>query len=59
MFDGGSALQEGSNDLIRQAQIFLYSNGNDHPPTSIDLDKSLLRDLLFNQSPTKVSETYY
>ncbi|XVF14422.1 hypothetical protein REPUB_Repub09cG0058200 [Reevesia pubescens] len=45
--------QAGSNDLIRQAQIFLYANGNDHPPTAIDLDKSLLRDLLLNQSPSK------
>ncbi|KAL6994130.1 putative methylesterase 11, chloroplastic [Sarracenia purpurea var. burkii] len=42
-----------SNDLMRQAQIFLYANGNTHPPTAIDLDKSLLRDLLFNQSPAK------
>ena len=39
---------------MRQAQIFLYANGNSHPPTAIDLDKSLLRDLLFNQSPSKV-----
>ncbi|XP_057977103.1 putative methylesterase 11, chloroplastic isoform X1 [Malania oleifera] len=45
--------QAGSNDLMRQAQLFLYANGNDHPPTAIDLDKSLLRDLLFNQSPSK------
>ncbi|KAK4477567.1 hypothetical protein RD792_016799 [Penstemon davidsonii] len=42
-----------SNDLMRQAQVFLYANGNDQPPTAIDFDKSLLRDLLFNQSPTK------
>ncbi|XXG55533.1 hypothetical protein AAC387_Pa03g3185 [Persea americana] len=41
------------NDLMRQAQLFLYANGNDHPPTAIDLDKSLLRDLLFNHSPAK------
>ncbi|KAK8693255.1 hypothetical protein V6N13_070848 [Hibiscus sabdariffa] len=47
------SLQAGSNDLMRQAQIFVYANGNDHPPTAIDLDKSLLRDLLFNQSPSK------
>lgn len=47
------ALQAGSDDLMRQAQIFVYANGNDHPPTAIDLDKSLLRDLLFNQSPSK------
>ncbi|PSR87739.1 Methylesterase 11 precursor [Actinidia chinensis var. chinensis] len=42
-----------SNDLMRQAQIFLYANGNTQPPTAIDLDKSLLKDLLFNQSPSK------
>lgn len=45
--------QEGGNDLMRQAQIFLYANGKDQPPTAIELDKSLLRDLLFNQSPDK------
>ncbi|KAI4352445.1 hypothetical protein L6164_006695 [Bauhinia variegata] len=45
--------QAGSNDLMRQAQIFVYAKGNDHPPTAIDIDKSLLRDLLFNQSPSK------
>ncbi|KAM7277993.1 hypothetical protein ACFE04_005127 [Oxalis oulophora] len=45
--------QADSDDLMRQAQKFLYANGNDHPPTAIDLDKSLLRDLLFNQSPSK------
>ncbi|KAF7803090.1 putative methylesterase 11, chloroplastic [Senna tora] len=45
--------QAGSNDLLRRAQIFLYSNGNNQAPTSIDLDKSLLKDLLFNQSPAK------
>ncbi|KAF3788301.1 putative methylesterase 11 [Nymphaea thermarum] len=43
----------GHNDLMRQAQIFSYANGNDQPPTAIDLDKSLLRELLFNQSPSK------
>ncbi|KAF5725416.1 putative methylesterase 11 chloroplastic isoform X2 [Tripterygium wilfordii] len=45
--------QAGSNDLMRQAQIFLYGNGNNQPPTAIDLDKSMLKDLLFNQSPAK------
>lgn len=45
--------QAGSDDLMRQAQVFLYANGNDHPPTAIDLDKLLLKDLLFNQSPSK------
>ncbi|KAK4366645.1 hypothetical protein RND71_014525 [Anisodus tanguticus] len=42
-----------SNDLMRQSQIFIYANGNDKPPTAIDLDKSLLKDLLFNHSPAK------
>ncbi|KAL3624072.1 putative methylesterase 11, chloroplastic [Castilleja foliolosa] len=42
-----------SNDLMRQAQIFRYANGNNQSPTSIDFDKSLLKDLLFNQSPGK------
>ncbi|KAF2282704.1 hypothetical protein GH714_043680 [Hevea brasiliensis] len=48
----GEALAN-SNDLMQQAQIFVYANGNGHPPTAIDLDKSLLRELLFNQSPAK------
>ncbi|RVW31426.1 putative methylesterase 11, chloroplastic [Vitis vinifera] len=52
--DGEKLSQGDSNELMRQAQIFLYANGNDHPPTAIDLDKSLLKDLLFNQSPTKL-----
>lgn len=48
-------LQAGSDDLMQQSQIFIYANGNDLPPTSFDLNKSLLKDLLFNQSPSKVS----
>ncbi|ESR44556.1 putative methylesterase 11 [Citrus sinensis] len=47
------AEKTGSTDLMRQAQIFLYANGNNKPPTAIDLDKSLLKELLFNQSPAK------
>lgn len=39
---------------MRQAQVFVYANGNDHPPTAIDLNKSSLKELLFNQSPAKV-----
>ncbi|GFY82931.1 methyl esterase 11 [Actinidia rufa] len=42
-----------TDDLMRQAQIFRYANGNTRAPTAIELDKSLLRDLLFNQSPAK------
>ncbi|KAJ0981959.1 hypothetical protein J5N97_010214 [Dioscorea zingiberensis] len=45
--------QASADPLMQQAQIFLYANGNDHPPTAIDLDKELLKDLLFNQSPVK------
>ncbi|XP_047333146.1 putative methylesterase 11, chloroplastic [Impatiens glandulifera] len=44
--------KEHSNEMD-QAQVFVYANGKDCPPTSIDLDKSLLRDLLFNQCPSK------
>ncbi|KAL1223469.1 putative methylesterase 11 [Cardamine amara subsp. amara] len=47
------SMQAGQNDLMRKAQIFIYTNGNENSPTAIDLDKSLLRDLLFNQSPSK------
>ncbi|KVH92653.1 hypothetical protein Ccrd_005317 [Cynara cardunculus var. scolymus] len=45
--------KENTNELMRQAQKFLYGNGNNLPPTAIDLDKMLLKDLLFNHSPAK------
>ncbi|XP_010460319.1 PREDICTED: putative methylesterase 13, chloroplastic [Camelina sativa] len=45
--------QLGSNDLMQQAQIFLYANGKKNPPTAVDFDRSLLRDFLLNQSPPK------
>ncbi|KAJ8755040.1 hypothetical protein K2173_016501 [Erythroxylum novogranatense] len=45
--------QEGSNDLMRHAPIFLYGKGSGHSPTAIDFDKALIKDLLFNQSPAK------
>ncbi|GLT53989.1 hypothetical protein SLA2020_272230 [Shorea laevis] len=45
--------QTSSNDLMQQAQAFLYANGKDQPPTTMDLDKALVKDLLFNQSPAK------
>ncbi|TXG56639.1 hypothetical protein EZV62_017952 [Acer yangbiense] len=44
---------QSSNDLMQQGQIFLYANGKNNPPTSIDLDRTLLRDLMFNQSSSK------
>ncbi|XP_022954463.1 putative methylesterase 11, chloroplastic [Cucurbita moschata] len=45
--------QAGADDLMRRAQTFSYANGNDRPPTSINFEKSLLRDLFFNQCPAK------
>ncbi|KAJ9187378.1 hypothetical protein P3X46_002839 [Hevea brasiliensis] len=56
--NGQSALdilsqQTGFTDQMRQAQVFLYANGKDKPPTAIDLDKAFLADLLFNQSSAK------
>lgn len=45
--------QDGTDYLMGQAQIFVYANGKDSPPTSIDLDRSLLKELLFNQSSVK------
>ncbi|PON79700.1 Methyl esterase [Parasponia andersonii] len=45
--------QIGPNDLMQQAQIFLYANGKDQPPTAIDHNKELVKDLFFNQSPSK------
>ena len=47
-------MQIGASDLMRQAQVFLYANGKDQPQTAIDLNKELVRDLFFNQSPAKV-----
>ncbi|XP_030547185.1 putative methylesterase 11, chloroplastic isoform X2 [Rhodamnia argentea] len=47
------SVQEVPSDLMQQAQIFFYGNGKNQPPTAIDLDKALLEDLLFNQSPAK------
>ncbi|CAN7077853.1 unnamed protein product [Brassica oleracea var. botrytis] len=43
----------GSNDLMQQAQIFLYANGKKNPPTAADFDRSLLKKFIFNLSPPK------
>ncbi|CAM0906647.1 unnamed protein product [Alopecurus aequalis] len=56
--NGHSALdmfqqQTDTNGMLQKAQEFVYSNGKDRPPTAINIDKALLRDLLFNQSPAK------
>ncbi|CAN8291525.1 unnamed protein product [Cochlearia groenlandica] len=45
--------QVGSDDLMQQAQIFLYANGKKNSPTAVDFDRSLLREFLFNQTPQK------
>ncbi|CAK9324920.1 unnamed protein product [Citrullus colocynthis] len=47
------SLQAGSDDVMRQSQVFVYSNGNDNPPTAIELTKPLLKNLFFNQTPAK------
>ncbi|TMX02557.1 hypothetical protein EJD97_021104 [Solanum chilense] len=41
------------------SHIFIYANGNDKPPTAIDLNKSLIENLLFNHSPAKVRYAVY
>ncbi|KAH0449461.1 hypothetical protein IEQ34_020153 [Dendrobium chrysotoxum] len=45
--------EEATNDLMQHGQIFLYANGKDQTPTAINFETSSLKDLLFNQSPTK------
>ncbi|CAN4124602.1 unnamed protein product [Withania somnifera] len=47
------SVQLGLNNLCQRAQIFRYANGKNHPPTAIDYDKSLFKEVLFNQTPTK------
>ncbi|XP_016495632.1 putative methylesterase 11, chloroplastic [Nicotiana tabacum] len=47
------SMQLGSDNLCQRAQMFLYANGKNRPPTAIDFDKSLLKDVLFNQTPAK------
>lgn len=56
--NGHSALdmfqqQVDTNGMLPRAQEFVYSNGKDRPPTAINIDKASIRDLLFNQSPSK------
>ncbi|CAN6168718.1 unnamed protein product [Urochloa humidicola] len=45
--------QMDTNGTLQKVQEFVYSNGKDRPPTAINIDRALLRDLLFNQSPSK------
>ncbi|CAN0896392.1 Putative methylesterase 13, chloroplastic [Linum grandiflorum] len=60
MSNGQSALdllsqtqQTDSEDPMQKAYLFLYGNGKENPPTSIDLDKEICKDLLFHQSSTR------
>ncbi|CAH9139224.1 unnamed protein product [Cuscuta epithymum] len=53
ILDMFSQNQAKENDLMMQAQRFIYGDDKNDKPTAIDLDKSFLRDLLFNQSPAK------
>lgn len=46
-------------DLMPKAQKFLYGNGTSNPPTAVELDKALVRDLFFTLSPAKVLSTLY
>ncbi|KAM3398152.1 hypothetical protein P3S68_001666 [Capsicum galapagoense] len=50
------SMQIGSNDLCQHSQKFLYANGKNQPPTTIDYEKSLLKDVMFNQTTAKVVE---
>ncbi|EAZ40574.1 putative methylesterase 11, chloroplastic [Oryza sativa Japonica Group] len=45
--------QMDTNGTLQRAQEFVYSNGKEQPPTAINIEKSLLKHLLFNQSPSK------
>ncbi|CAM6068118.1 unnamed protein product [Sphagnum tenellum] len=47
------AKQKSADDLMPKAQRFIYGNGTSTPPTAVELDKSLVRDLFFNVSPAK------
>ncbi|XP_002979499.2 putative methylesterase 11, chloroplastic [Selaginella moellendorffii] len=40
-------------DLLLQAQIFTYANGESNAPTALAFDKSAVKELFFNRSPAK------
>ncbi|XP_002973861.2 putative methylesterase 14, chloroplastic [Selaginella moellendorffii] len=42
-----------ADDLLPKAQQFVYANGSSSVPTALEFDKSLIKDLFFNQSPAK------
>ncbi|KAJ7286668.1 hypothetical protein O6H91_Y322800 [Diphasiastrum complanatum] len=42
-----------SDDILKKAQMFIYGNGSSNPPTAIEFDRSLIKEVFFNQSPAK------
>ncbi|KAF3668140.1 putative asparagine synthetase domain-containing protein 1-like [Capsicum annuum] len=50
------SMQIASNDLCQHSQKFLYANGKNQPPTTIDYEKSLLKDVMFDQTTAKGSK---
>eukprot|EP00252_Welwitschia_mirabilis_P006902 TRINITY_DN1784_c0_g3_i1.p1 TRINITY_DN1784_c0_g3~~TRINITY_DN1784_c0_g3_i1.p1 ORF type:complete len:363 (-),score=93.69 TRINITY_DN1784_c0_g3_i1:476-1564(-) len=42
-----------TNELLKNSQVFIYANGNENPPTGLEFDKRQLKELFFNQSPSK------
>ncbi|EFJ21161.1 hypothetical protein SELMODRAFT_107740 [Selaginella moellendorffii] len=40
-------------DLLLQAQIFTYANGESNAPTALAFDRSAVKELFFNRSPAK------
>ncbi|KAH9571354.1 hypothetical protein CY35_02G090300 [Sphagnum magellanicum] len=52
-FDVFAKQEKSADDLMPKAQRFIYGNGTSTPPTAVELDKSLVRDLFFNVSPAK------
>ncbi|KAL2632253.1 hypothetical protein R1flu_016939 [Riccia fluitans] len=48
------APQPGSEeDMLQKAQSFIYANGNSAPPTALEVEKNLIRDVFYNASPSK------
>ncbi|KAJ7554287.1 hypothetical protein O6H91_06G133700 [Diphasiastrum complanatum] len=43
-----------SDDILKKAQMFIYGNGSSNPPTAIEFDRSLIKEVFFNQSPAKL-----
>ncbi|KAL3690194.1 hypothetical protein R1sor_016503 [Riccia sorocarpa] len=44
---------ESEEDMLQKAQNFIYANGKSAPPTALEIDKNLIRDVFYNTSPSK------